>query len=307
MRTVRFELPFNEADVLRARQVPVTPALTANATFEGVRATLAYWMFHLRPVLQNLINQTPRERSFLSLFYRVVGYIASIWRLNSPAHVQAIAGSARSLFELGVDIALFRQDQSNESLERIESFTRVERYRVAMKLVDFYAAHPLPRDLNINEQRRVAADTAERDSVETLIERYWGRDRRGDLIWPKHWSRFQEARGRARQLGGEWEERYVRHYYMLSWHIHAGLAGVADLPRETFDAFAALAHQLATDIALDCYQMAGEELHLAAAIPNWQDHQNFLSHVIGMVLVDGRLHSIGEPIRFLYLEPNERL
>jgi hypothetical protein len=28
-------------------------------------------------------------------------------------------------------------------------------------------------------------------------------------------------------------------------------------------------------LAKDCHQMAGEELHLAAAIPNWQDHQNF--------------------------------
>lgn len=304
---MRFELPFNEADVLRARQAPVTPNLTANATFEGVRATLAYWMFHLRPVLQNLINQTPRERSFLSLFYRVVGYIASIWRLDGPAHVQAIAGSARSLFELGLDMALFCQDQSNESFERIEAFTRVERYRVAMKLVDFYAASPLPGDLNINEQRRVVADAAERHSVETLIVRFWGRDRRGNLNWPKHWSQFQEARGRARHVGGEWEERYVRHYYMLSWHIHAGLAGVANLSRETFDAFAALAHRLATDIVLDCYQMAGEELHLAAAIPNWQDHQDFLNRVIGMALVDSRLHSLGEPIRFLYLEPDERL
>src|SRR5215213_6909229 len=120
---MRFELPFNEADVLRARQVPVTPALTANATFEGVRATLAYWRFHLLPVLQGLINQTARERSFLSLFHRFVGYITSIWRLNGPAHVQAIAGSARSLFEVGLDLTLFREDQSNESVERIQSFT----------------------------------------------------------------------------------------------------------------------------------------------------------------------------------------
>ena len=304
---MRFELPFNEADVRRARQVPVTSALMANATFEGVRAALAYWRFHLLPVLQNLINQTARERSFLSLFYRFMGYIASIWRLDGPAHVQSIAGSARSLFEVGLDIALFRQDQSNESVERIQSFTRVERYRVAMKLVDYYAARALPRDLNIDEQRRLVADATERDSVHTVIERYWGRNRQGDLIWPKHWSRFQEARGRAQQVGTEWEERYVRHYYMLSWQVHAGLVGVANLPGHTFDAFAALAHQLATHIALDCYQMAGEELHLSAAIPNWQDHQNFLSHVIGMALVDARLHSLGEPIRFLYLEAEERL
>lgn len=304
---MRFELPFVEADVRRAQQVPVTPSLVANATFEGVRAALAYWMFHLRPVLQGLINQTPRERSFLTLFYRVVGYLASIWRLDGPAHVQAIAGSARSLFELGLDISLFSHDPTNESLDRIEAFTRVERYRVAKKLADFYAARQVPRGLNLTQQRAVVANAAERTAVEALVERYWGRNRHGELNWPKHWSRFPEARGRAQQAGGEWEERYVRHYYMLSWHIHSGLAGVANLPREAFDVFAAQAHQLATDIALDCYEVAGAELHLPAAIANWRDHQNFLSHVIGMALVDGRLHSLGEPVRFFYLEQNEQL
>lgn len=304
---MRFELPFGEADVRRAQQVPVTPVLIANATFEGVRAALAYWIFHLRPVLQGLINQTPRERSFLTLFYRVVGYLASIRRLDGPAHVQAIAGSARSLFELGLDISLFSQDQTNDSLDRIEAFTRVERYRVATKLVNFYAARQVPRDLDLRQQRAVVADAAERANVEALVERYWQRNRHGDLNWPKHWSRFQEARGRAQQAGGEWEERYVRHYYVFSWLIHSGLVGVANLPREAFDVFAAQAHRLATEIALDCYEMAGGELHLPAAIADWQDHQNFLSRVIGMALVDGRLHSLGEPIRFLYLEPNEQL
>jgi hypothetical protein len=304
---VRFELPFDEADVRRAQQVPVTPALMATATFEGVRAAFAYWMFYLRPVLQGLIDQTPRERSFMSLFYRVVAYIGSIWRLDGPIHVQAIAGSARSLFELGLDIALFSQDWTNDSLQRLEAFTHVERYRVAAKLVAFYAARPLPRHLNITQQRRLVADAAETNAVETLVERYWGRNQRGDLNWPKHWSRFQDARGRAQHVGGDWEERYVEHYYMLSWHIHSGLAGVANLPRDVFDSFAARAHQLTSEIALDCYATAGEELHLSAAMRNWHDHQNFLCHVIGMALVDRRLHSLGEPVRFLYLEPEERL
>jgi hypothetical protein len=128
---MRFEFPFVEGDVVRAQSVPVTPRLVANATFEGVRAALSYWVFHLKAVMQGLLHPKPRERAVLSLFYRAMGYVASIRRLNHPMHVQAIAASARSLFELGLDMALFSQDQTDNSLRRTVAFTRVERYRVA--------------------------------------------------------------------------------------------------------------------------------------------------------------------------------
>lgn len=83
---MRFEFSFDQFDVRRAQQVLVTPAVIrmAGATFKGVRAAFTYWMFYLRPVLQGLIHQTPRDWSPLSLFYRVVEYIGSIWRWMAP-------------------------------------------------------------------------------------------------------------------------------------------------------------------------------------------------------------------------------
>ena len=104
---MRFVLPFTEQDILRASNVPITANLVAKATFEGVRAAFNYWVFRLRPVLQGLVNPTNRERSFLGLRYRAIGYVASIRKFNHAMHVQSIAASARSLFELGVDITPF--------------------------------------------------------------------------------------------------------------------------------------------------------------------------------------------------------
>jgi hypothetical protein len=92
---------------------------------------------------------------------------------------------------------------------------------------------------------------------------------------------------------------------MLSWHIHSGLTGVANLPRDTFDVFVSQAHQLATEVILECYSVLGTELHVAAAIPEWPNHLYFLQHVIGMALVDERLRVLGEPVRFTYLEAHE--
>ncbi len=59
---MRFELPFVEDDVVRADRVPVTPRLVANATFEGVRAALCYWVFHLKAVMQGLLDPKLREQ-----------------------------------------------------------------------------------------------------------------------------------------------------------------------------------------------------------------------------------------------------
>jgi hypothetical protein len=303
---MRFELPFVEDDCLRARRVPVTPRLLASATFEGVRAALCYWMFHLKAVMQGLLNRKPREQAVLDLFYRAIGYVASIRRLDAPIHVQAIASSARSLFELGLDLALLSQDQTDDTLGRIAAFTRVERYRVAKKIVEFYADRPAPSDLDLTQKQAWVADVVETAAVGALVQQYWGRNRKRRLNWPKHWSAFPEIRGRAQHVGGPWEDRYVQHYYMLSWHMHPGLTGVADLPKEAFDIFASQAHQLSTDVILDCYRIVGSELRLASSIPKWTEHLNFLEHVVGMALVDGRLRALGEPVRLLYLEAHER-
>ena len=77
------------------------------------------------------------------------------------------------------------------------------------------------------------------------------------------------------------------------------------MPRDIFDGFASLAHQVATDVVLDSYEVVGSELHLADAVPEWATHINFLRHAMGLALVDERLRSLGEPVRFTYLEPHE--
>jgi len=144
----------------------------------------------------------------------LAAYLASVHRLDSPVHFQSIAGAARSVFELALDLALLGADTTTESVDRLAAFTRVERYRVAKRLVDFYGSHPLPPDFNIAEQRRVCSDAGEEAAVEALIVQYWGH-RNGDLNWPNHWSRFRGARGRARHVSKSWEERYVREKRVL--------------------------------------------------------------------------------------------
>jgi hypothetical protein len=177
---MRFEIPFTHQDLARGANVPITPEMMAKATFEGIRAAFNYWVFHLRAVLQGCINPTPRERAVMTLLYRAIGYLASIRKLDSAMHVQTVSSSARSLFEIGVDLELLHRDGTDDSVQRLEAFTRVERYRVAQKSVDYFADHPLPDDHTIDVQRALVTDPAQRAEIERLIILYWGRNRAGE-------------------------------------------------------------------------------------------------------------------------------
>jgi hypothetical protein len=121
---MRFEIPFTYDDLTRSSQVVETPEMMANATFEGVRAAFNYWVFHLRAVIQACLHPTSRERAVMTLLYRAIGYLASIRKLNSVMHVQAVSASTRSLFEITLDLALLHQDATDDSVERIEAFTK---------------------------------------------------------------------------------------------------------------------------------------------------------------------------------------
>lgn len=162
---MRFEIPFTEEDGRRAINVPVTPLMMANASFEGVRVALSYWQFHLWPVLRTFLRPSEREETFMSLLNRAVACLASLRQLNAPVHVQSVCGATRSLFEIGVDLALLHADLTDVSIQRMKAFRRAELYRVAKKQVDYYAVNARPEYFNIEQQRLLIADQAELDEL----------------------------------------------------------------------------------------------------------------------------------------------
>ncbi len=310
---MHFNDPFTQDDIRRYNNTQMLSShILADSAFEGIRAAHTFQKFYLEPLLQGLINQNPREQALMDLHYRMVTYLTSLRKLNGPIHFQSIAASAWALFELGLDIALFSQDSTNDSLDRLHAFTRVERYRVAKKTVDFFSNHSLPENRDISAQQSVCADPQEESQVKTLSLKYWKRE--PPPKWPNHWSHFQDTRSRAQHVDKRhnvlfpnwWEERYVLTYYMLSWPVHPGLTCVTNLCQETFDGFAFEAFQLSMDVVLKSYEILGRELHLSTAMPEWNDRLTFLGRVIGLALADKCLQALGEPTRFRYLEEHEQ-
>lgn len=296
-----FNNPFKEADLRRSEGVPVTPLMSADAGFEGVRALVGFGIFYLNPLLRGLLNKKQREEAISGLYYRIINYLLSILKLNGPIHFQSIVAIARSLYELGLDMAIFSQNVVDAPDERLLAFNFVERYRTAEILVNFYQSHQLSPDLSINQQREFCSDLNNKKKKDELILKYWGKKKR----YPVHWSGIDKIRERANRARGNWEDRYYRYYPMFSWHIHSGLTGVTGIPKEKLDVIADVAYHLIKDVVLDSYKILGHELLLPKAMPEWDKRMEFLALADGLALVDKQLQSIGEPMRFFYLEEHE--
>jgi hypothetical protein len=176
----------------------------------------------------------------------------------------------------------------------------VEKFKTARTIADFYANRPAPTDFSIATYNAVAGDAAEQAAVTALRNQYWPGNR-----WPTHWSTLGDARSRAHAAGGDWEEHYVRHYARLSWHVHAGLVGVAGMPAASFDIVAAMAYALIEEVVLDSFRILDREFDWRGSIQQWDQKIDFLSHVSAATLMDLRLQSNGEPPRLVHIEQAE--
>jgi Family of unknown function (DUF5677) len=303
---LNFNATLSDEDVHRAIKIPCDANLFAQANYEGVRAAHVFWVSYLRPQLEGLVNLSDREAAIKQSLVRIAGLLATLRTLAHQSHFQSISAAARTIFELGLDIELIAKDQSAEPVERIKAFKDAARLARARKILEFYDSNPtLPPGMAIEPLRKACNNPAYVGPIEANVVKYWKKNKDGDLNWPLHWSRFRGARSRAREIGLPWEERYIKHYTALSWHVHSGPAGVDGRRNESFEIFAAQAYEFAADVAVDAYAVAGRELKLDVAMQDWVLRLAFLRRVRGFKLEDNRLISIGEPARFLYLEPGE--
>ena len=143
---------------------------------------------------------------------------------------------ARALFELAVDIRLI--DVLPESCLRMAEFIDVEKLRCARKVLKFKADHP---EINIDTSISEAFVAKNQSRVNAAK----------DALWPQsktvqHWSGIRLS-DRVKLSGPPFEEIYALHYPYLSWQVHSGLTGIANLKAETFTLLCASGFRLAAD------------------------------------------------------------
>ncbi len=188
----------------------------------------------IRNVIRGLIDPKQREICFTANYYRAFANVESILALNHVKHIQGIASAARGLFEIAVDVALI--DQIPQGPEKMLALIDVEKMRSAQAIIDFKAA---------NSGAQVDATTfqefirLEGPRITALRDSLW--PNRPDV---QHWSLLKMQK-RVERLGQPFDELYAVEYPRLSWYIHSGLTGFANLQKESFELMAGIAFTIA--------------------------------------------------------------
>ena len=228
------------------------------------------------PVLQRRIkaglNHT--EEAIMLTYFRMYYWIDSLSRLSELRDFQAINAAARAIFELGLDMQLLVNDRTGSMGDKFHAFRSVHMFAVARKCTRFCDGASSTASPAHDDMRQLLAKPNEDKRVETLRRKHWGLNNKGELIEPGHWTGM-DARKRAKELdkllGPEHEKEYVEDYARLSWHVHSGSLGFANLPLTYFKSVFATAHGIARHKFTEATQACVQAMHIDDALSGWEE------------------------------------
>lgn len=293
--------PFTREEVARASQVPLTTDMEIAAHRVGTAMLGMIAEDVMLPLFNNQLNLDDTEKAISGTFYRMVGMLKALRALNQPAHFQAVGSVTRTLFELCLDVALLTGNTTpklEDATEKFHQFTRVARLRAAQKIVGFYNEHPDLDDSEISEQRQLVANAAVAAEVEGIVRTQWGVNKKGNPIWPRHWSGL-DAADQAKRAGLRMEELHRRYVDLLNWQIHGGAAGVGGLSFEALRGIEVLAGVMLREAIPDALRRMGVALQMHRVLSDLFEHlDDIVTRVEAFGRTDIQLQRLGHPSKF---------
>lgn len=199
--------------------------------FHGVLLSLEEFdNTEVRPRVDVFVDLSKFEECVIGTYLRALANVRTLRLLKSAGNVQAIAMIARALFELAVDAHLLRVIP--DAAERVMAFTRAEKLIAARKMAAARGGASHIHQAFIDR---------EGDVIEKEWQKFWPNQKR-----PRHWSGLV-LRARTALLEAPFAAMYARHYQELSWHVHAGLTGVANLDADVFPLLVGTSYEVAIE------------------------------------------------------------
>jgi len=200
--------------------------------------------------VRNLVNKgligtpTDRENYFMLNYNRGVLSVELLLTLKYFKDFQVVAMIARSLFEIAVEMWMISKDK--DAAEKITAFTEYEKLRSARKIVKFGVNDPNKAFLMSVYIQYIAQNEARIDAERVRI---WNKDR------VSHWT-LKDMSARCSLISSEFDELYSVYYAQLSWYIHSGVVGVANVDMDTLSHLSGIAFQ----IVVKCYSLILEAI-----------------------------------------------
>ena len=188
----------------------------------------------VKGVIDTVLSPTPRDNCFIGTYYRIIGNVETLLRMDKSKDFQAIAMLSRALFELAVDIRLL--EVISDGWGKMIAFVDLDKLRLAEKIVQFKTDNP-----NVDVRTEVYQNFITKNSARILGQKksLWpGKGR------PRHWSNLDLAK-RTEKVKAPFDQMYAEDYARISWYAHPGLTGILNVPAIAFIHLCAYAFHLA--------------------------------------------------------------
>jgi hypothetical protein len=283
-------------DVQRACGIPVTPQAVTAAHVVLLEACDTVCQEILIPRIRQVPQPSARQTALIVLFYRMMGFVQTVVRLQSPVHQQSLTSAERSVIELWIDMELLHRDVIPDGVEKIVALVDFQKLKAARRTVRFFADHP---ELDATPSKAIPHRgfiDAKGVEVEATAKRLWPRPD-GKSPKPDHWTGVN-LEVRAKILGVSEELQVLEGYDMRNFAVHTGLAGVMGFDATAFEIMCSQAVQGISACMLSALKIMGEELDVHAHVDVYDKIIAALENVAGFVIVDNALRALGESQRY---------
>jgi hypothetical protein len=254
----------------------------AEALFRGTVALCDLANRHVVPILVGMVTKTDHEEAVVGTYYRMHFWMLSLAKLDYPSHFQTVLNATRATYELLVDLKLLVSDVS--LAEKYHDFSFVARFSAAKKFIDHLDADPtyvLPA--KPEKRRTFISDPANQKKFDDLRQKHWGKDKKGNLITPHHWSGLDFA-VRCAKIGPTEARRYRDIYSQCSWFVHSGSAGIAGLSPDGLLAAFGWGHGQIQDMFAEGTEILCRTQHLFTANAELREQLELARVAAGMLL-----------------------
>lgn len=155
------------------------------AMFLSVRYTLNFINSNLLPEYKKYLPDDRESKTINSIFLRIYCQIKSFTKLNEITDFQSISFIARSILELYVDMHLIMNKSLEYYMEKYYSYQKIKLLSISKNQSFAGYIDDVLSDQD-NPAREYFKDN--KDKIDEIILKYWGTDKNGNLLNPKHWS-----------------------------------------------------------------------------------------------------------------------
>ena len=282
---MRIEAALTQADIARARSVPNTALILADARLGALQVMNSYATRYIMPIVATAIGKSPREILLSALYTRALAYGQTASELRSAIHFQSLLAASRSVLELCIDMELIHKTLVPDAVPKVYAHVNGQKLRAARRLVEFSSKYPSLKAANtvVDQIRYIATDGT---AIEAGWKAYWPQ-------FPQHWSALGLPQ-RSELCGDDTKVLLSNVYDMQNFAVHSSVTGVLGFKPEHHTGMAALGIEVIGKCLVAGTKIISPEMKIDCVLVDFEQDMKLLDDVIALTFIDAKLRTLGD-------------